>query len=131
MAELRACQPESFRCSTVAGMVIRTSSRNSAINMLEHTCQKGMLTHTLSCHPRNSLEGCLANIRMRILQMFRNGRNGSPDILLKFTYRHPSAHPPESGANTYPAPPALKGARWQHFEHTNQDSSCPPQWQEC
>jgi len=87
MAALRTSGLESVRCSIRAGMVIGMSSRNSATNTLEHTNWKATLTHTLRFQPGKELDDCLANIRLRILQIFRNDRNDDPNVLLKFSYK--------------------------------------------
>jgi len=130
MAAERTSEWVSFRRPAMAGMVIRTSSRNSATNTLEHTHRKVMLTHTLHCQRWKELDGCRANVRMSVLQTSSNGRNGDPNVLPKFSYKHAWAHPPESDVNTYPALPALKGARWLPSEHPNQNASDDRQWQE-
>ena len=72
----------------MTGIVIRKSSRNSATNTFENTHQKVILTHTLRCQPRKSLDGYLANIRIGIFQTLRNGRNGDPNVLPKFSYKN-------------------------------------------
>jgi len=53
-----------------------------------HIHQKVMPTRTLDCHPGKKLDGCLANIPIRILQMFHNGRNDDSDVLPKFSYNY-------------------------------------------
>ena len=84
MASSRTWEPDSLRCFAIAGMVVRTSSWNSATNALGHTHRKleVMLTHTLHPHVQKSLDGCEANFRIRILQRFSDVASGWPDILL-------------------------------------------------
>jgi len=56
--------------------------------VLKHTNRKVMLTHTLHYWPRKELNGCLANIRVRMFQMVHNGRIDLPNIPLVFSYKN-------------------------------------------
>src|SRR5882757_8767523 len=95
MAAKRTYQSETFRPSTMAGMVIRTSSRNSAINMLEHTHQRVMLTH-IPC-AANLERSSMATERTYQSESFkrsamagmvtRTSSRNSATIMLEYTHR--------------------------------------------
>src|SRR5712675_3477846 len=98
--------------------------------MVEYTHRKLMLTHTQRSQPGKELDGSHTDTRIRILHMFRNDRNGHPNVVSKFNYKHASAYPPDSDDNTYSALPALQGARWLPCEDTDENPSDIRQWQE-
>jgi len=103
------------------------SLHNSATNMLKHTPPKSNAIHTPHCQCWNSFDGCLANMGIKILQMFRNGKNDDPSVLQIFSYEDAWVHRLGSDTMTHPALPVLKGVQWLPHKHQNEYPPYSPQ----